>query len=1502
MSSRGAKETPLKDGAVQLDSARATKSGRKVKRPAHFDDSPLDTKKLGSVGGSALKKSEALAISSPKISTEETSKKSVRKTILKDDTPVKNGRQEMTAKSAKKDGEADSVKKGRKTTHKVADDSPAKEPKMDVGKKSARKTLLKNNIGTPDNSKKLDSPKVSKTVSDMEAENPAGPGTSRTGRKIKVPAHLKEFEDVVVPVPKKELFEKTPRKSMAPKELEQETTTKTPKARGRLMARGIHDIDDGKVSPKRHVSSKKTEEDPLALPSEKQQPKQTPTKKEKIVELVTKKEKQARETSPDMKPVTKVPTKTPNRGKSLSEAIVTSPSTTEKHATKTPSKRGRSMAPVRDTSPDQETRTPKITKLVDEFSSDAGISRSGRKIKPKKYFGEFVEDEEETISKSLTTAKAKSPIKKLLSPVSKLASPVKKIISPVRKIVSPIKKAISPFRKTASPIKNQSKKQSPKVSPPKKKQQAEHENKSEDISPNSSQGFVTKRGINDHHHKLLVNEKDPVSSTSAVSLSKTKDGTVEAITKNSPRSAIKRKTNHADESVNPSDNDTDKVPKRNRKTIAAIDSDDSSEVQKDSKTPRQKPMLAEPIRKEASNDKADEPKQSPESDPIEIPKRGRKTIAASLSHKSPEPPKVPKTPRRQTMAVEAIQPEESIGSSRSGRKIKPKKFFGEDDIEPSTAIIKQKQPIARRKTLAAKQEDSDDTNHPEAESSISPKPVSKKPESDVAPQEEIKTIVDNTLIQPQIARVDAKSVADGKNENDETEGVETGKISNEAMEAAVPENSQEDSKDGAAASETIHTEQETVEPMEAANFQEVHIQQTAPAAENHPPMIANRDMTEIASSNPLKIAGDHACLTDKIVAEEGHDDSLEQQLGEIHSTTDIMEDVETQQQARDCEADMESVLEQMLEDQDHAIVTEIHEDYEQTAICNSQVDPDQEVLTDMHETHEQPAILALPAIPERNDVTGVPDNQEPTAIADSPTDPEQAVMANVHGDEEQPAVTGLLADQEHAIITNQHRMVEKVVQSLNAAVETQPTLETSASSNFSEALLVEEDTTTEVSSTVVEKKQDEQLLQEYDEGLDKEEPGEILAPDSSTVVQVENTAESSVSQDAEEDLDRTSPPAFDEMDLADGDGSENLVEQNRDDESVEIIPETADKRVNSPVSKLVSIPATPRTPDSKSTKPSENLSPDKPDELVPNVPIEIIDITESPIVSVNPTEKISSQRESATSTPLRMVAKMKVHEKLIQNSRKRSLSASDADVTKKNVTFHSPANSTILVDTLDERLKKSFKHESASKTSMTSSNRKRALSEHRDLDKHSSEAPKPPKLTKLPNFKSIHQKQFDQMESIDALHNRKIQRAKEMTSACKSPGLVRSIEKPSFGSTAPPKSPGKFGFCSSSSSSSLISKPSVVKALISSGPVKALHGSDAHGSRPLLTDVERQEKRQKQFAATFRGKSAEQNSQDKPDGARNVIEQSRHKQSQILKGVRTNKRFELLMKFRDTQD
>ncbi|XP_053659205.1 uncharacterized protein LOC128708269 [Anopheles marshallii] len=354
--------------------------------------------------------------------------------------------------------------------------------------------------------------------------------------------------------------------------------------------------------------------------------------------------------------------------------------------------------------------------------------------------------------------------------------------------------------------------------------------------------------------------------------------------------------------------------------------------------------------------------------------------------------------------------------------------------------------------------------------------------------------------------------------------------------------------------------------------------------------------------------------------------------------------------------------------------------------------------------------------------------------------------------------------------------------------------------------------------------------------------------------------------------------------------------------------------------------AAPRTPDLKLTAQEANnkYSPDKPPE--------VIEIMDSPAVAafckqINDDSAHAGDGGSATSTPFAIKPSLvqtvteSVDNKLLNvqlESRKRSLSASAADTTmKRNVTFHSPANSTMLVETIDERLMlKSLQDQQQQRqeTMETSSKsigeklrkpRKRSLSEHKPSELKRS------KTSKLPNFKSIHANHFNRMESLADFMKRKESRAKQILSSC-SPATkllprpitdasgqagVPSVEKKIPSSTAKP-----FIFKSAGGG---IPVPSAGLFV-----VRAKKGPNA-AKKPIVSDTERMANRMKQFQTTFKPKqigtdtsavpvsgslpstSTHHGAGDRP------VDQLRSKQSKILKGVRTNRRFDLQMKHRD---
>ncbi|KXJ68863.1 hypothetical protein RP20_CCG001345 [Aedes albopictus] len=442
-----------------------------------------------------------------------------------------------------------------------------------------------------------------------------------------------------------------------------------------------------------------------------------------------------------------------------------------------------------------------------------------------------------------------------------------------------------------------------------------------------------------------------------------------------------------------------------------------------------------------------------------------------------------------------------------------------------------------------------------------------------------------------------------------------------------------------------------------------------------------------------------------------------------------------------------------------------------------------------------------PMIPEEVPESPAPLHEEPPVVVAEESQP----VAEPEEVEAVPEVTEAIEETEQEE-TDQEVPVETVEESSTVEEQAAPVpllesnqqnAEVSASSSFSEALCVEEESAEQVAAAEPAKL-DESKEQQYESVEFLEMSGASAGATEQTVVQplpVEHTnglEEESKNRittpELEDELDNTEAPPMDDLDderedelLEDVQEPQEATfsERDRDNESIIVIPDTPkppksqefdeefelmDKspvsqssyatvgRVelhHSPVMKQ-EVPTTPRTPDSKPSKSS--CSPDKPDDQeqadVPEA--EVIDITDSPITVLEPKlhHLTDGKPGSTTSTPLGMGSKMTAKDRLIQNSRKRSLSASDAEIVKKNVTFHSPANCTMLVDTIDERLKK--KNESATK--IPHGHRKRSHSEHKDVAGAAAAAqdgPKPSKISKLPNFKNIHQQQFNRMESIE---------------------------------------------------------------------------------------------------------------------------------------------------------
>uniref|UniRef100_A0A336N9E3 CSON009868 protein n=1 Tax=Culicoides sonorensis TaxID=179676 RepID=A0A336N9E3_CULSO len=116
-----------------------------------------------------------------------------------------------------------------------------------------------------------------------------------------------------------------------------------------------------------------------------------------------------------------------------------------------------------------------------------------------------------------------------------------------------------------------------------------------------------------------------------------------------------------------------------------------------------------------------------------------------------------------------------------------------------------------------------------------------------------------------------------------------------------------------------------------------------------------------------------------------------------------------------------------------------------------------------------------------------------------------------------------------------------------------------------------------------------------------------------------------------------------------------------------------------------------------------------------------------------------------------------VAEKSILKRRKRSLSTGDINATmfaERRVKFHSPANTTALIDEIDDRLMKSFT--ATDGRSLRAARRKRSLS---DADYTQTKKKHTFKSKKMPDFAAIHSKQINKMESIADNLARKQERA-----------------------------------------------------------------------------------------------------------------------------------------------
>ncbi|XP_077299930.1 mitotic spindle and nuclear protein [Arctopsyche grandis] len=159
--------------------------------------------------------------------------------------------------------------------------------------------------------------------------------------------------------------------------------------------------------------------------------------------------------------------------------------------------------------------------------------------------------------------------------------------------------------------------------------------------------------------------------------------------------------------------------------------------------------------------------------------------------------------------------------------------------------------------------------------------------------------------------------------------------------------------------------------------------------------------------------------------------------------------------------------------------------------------------------------------------------------------------------------------------------------------------------------------------------------------------------------------------------------------------------------------------------------------------------------------------------------------------------------------------------------------------------------------------------------KTNDKVPQPLSRSKMPNFASLHQKQFDQMESLVQLKARKEQRAKQLFTTT-TPNYMKglkgkdaSAKKETSDTMLPPPNFTRFGFKVNSSG---------FKSL----PTIAYKDSP----RPKLPTPHR---------SASKIKAREIVMKDKPT---TVLEDARNENRHFIAGVRTNRRFELQMRAR----